>query len=101
MTTSDRIASIKAQIASIRECLPYADSAQDRAADQDRIRRLQEHIGSRGSLVESDARSREAHQPRMGRSAGGHVQAVGYQVVLHVMKKHKRRRLWHWHSNTK
>ena len=41
MTTSDRIASIKAQISSLRECLPYADSAQARTADQDRIRRLE------------------------------------------------------------
>lgn len=44
MTTSERIASIKAQISSLRECLPYADSAQARTADQDRIRRLEKTL---------------------------------------------------------
>ena len=44
MTTSERIASIKAKIASLRECLPYADSAQARTADQDRIRVLEEKL---------------------------------------------------------
>ena len=40
-TKEQRIAAIKAQIAAMRECLPYADSAQARTADQDRIRRLE------------------------------------------------------------
>lgn len=40
-TKEQRIAAIKAQIASLRECLPYADSAQARTADQDRIRQLE------------------------------------------------------------
>ena len=44
MTTPDRIASIKAQIANLRECLPYADSAQARTADQDRIRGLEKKL---------------------------------------------------------
>ena len=44
MTTSERIASIKAQISSLRECLPYADSAQARTADQDRIRQLEKTL---------------------------------------------------------
>ena len=44
MTTSERIASIKAQISSLRECLPYADSAQARTADQDRIRELEKTL---------------------------------------------------------
>ena len=54
MTTSDSIASIKAQIASIRECLPYADSAQARTADQDRIRRLQEQLRELESTSKED-----------------------------------------------
>mgnify|MGYP003595110646 CR=1 FL=1 len=44
MTTSERISSIKAKIASLRECLPYADSAQARTADQDRIRKLEKTL---------------------------------------------------------
>lgn len=56
MTTPDRIASIKAQIASIREYLPYADSAQARTADQDRIRSLQEQ------LMELESTSKEDKQ---------------------------------------
>ena len=44
MTTSERIALIKAKIASLRECLPYADSAQARTADQDRIRQLEKTL---------------------------------------------------------
>lgn len=44
MSNIERIASIKAQIASLRECLPYADSAQARTADQDRIRQLEKTL---------------------------------------------------------
>ena len=54
MTTSDRIASIKAQIAYLREDLPYADSAQARTADQDRIRRLQEQLRELESSSKED-----------------------------------------------
>lgn len=41
MTTSERIESIKQQIAEIRQAMPYSDSRQARTADQDRIRQLQ------------------------------------------------------------
>ena len=44
MTTSERIASIKAKIASLRECLPYAYSAQAHTAYQDRIRQLEKTL---------------------------------------------------------
>ena len=44
MTTSERIASIKRQIKSMRESLPYIDSAASRGAEQERIRELEAQL---------------------------------------------------------